>query len=239
MGWYGPQGDCGCCEDTGPCDPVGLVLDGFTTANPRWQFVSTSNPPGFIDTAYPGMDLSIAATSSIGFTHASRCHRAPGSSLFSLNFQANILAGGPMPANPSGPWIQYRYGIDIGEESGNPATSAFNVISPSIIDGWPNFSGGAVFNYPGSSDFTNIIFGEDDHIELAILFEFDSGSTYDYDAEFFINSSSVSQHSGQVTGWNGLLTANAVGMAYGFGIGSALNFDSWVQNYRSEIIDLS
>lgn len=92
MGWYGPPGNCGCCEEA-LCDGIGLVTDSFSAVSPKWQSFASSSPNiCFIDTGKPGIKTEFIAGPTGGGTTGGlwRCLTLPSGSPFTVRFKANI-----------------------------------------------------------------------------------------------------------------------------------------------------
>lgn len=151
MAWYGPQGDCGCCE--GPCDLPGLVTDDFTTVSPKWRFSvdgGATNLPE-IDTLFPGAkifrDQSVVGGS--GTPNLWRCHSMLATFFNTrISYKQTVLNGYNLTISGSGTsslfngyycWIQLGLGNDLTEPIATLGDVRFNVIKKNFEDNLPRF----------------------------------------------------------------------------------------------------
>lgn len=235
MNWgWGWTGDCGCCED-GPCDLVGLVTDNFASVNPRWQsstFVGTETAQ--IDTAKPGMEMSVPAGSGFRRAFLYRCHELPGTLVGStFRYKAKILVDATFPS-PASLFAGYQHGIRFLNTTGitgDPFSGASLFLTASTSTGTYFAGGGGSFAVD-----TMVSYSLGDVVEVSIYFDsLVSGNTYNVDSEWVVNSSTIRSES---TAWDlGVAptlfhTIGSVGVPNS----SSSIYETWTQDHESQAI---
>lgn len=224
MGWYGPQGDCGCCA--GPCDAIGLVTDVFTAVNPKWQFVIPVNSGAdiFIDTAKPGLYLFRENSTSGSVSSAVRCQNAPSSLVgLTVRFKSKILVDFSTDFTAESYLISKNIGVG---ESGDIAQNIARIFAFTVSGSLAEYRCTGI-GVPFAT--TGVLPQDGDIVEISVEFLTSSTASTTYT----VNSTVIASGTGIYSplDYQGLFN-----FSYWMPSTSTEFIEMWVQDFESEVI---